>query len=357
MRANKLRGPLGAMIARAGGAAIAAILAIAAVPTPPARAADAALVEMAKKEGQVVWYTTLIVNQAIRPLQEAFEKKYPGVKLQYSRADDAPTALKLLSEGRAGRVQADVFDSLYAMMAVARAGLIAPYRPPNIDQFSAELKERNGLWTALLVYVFSAGVNTSMVPLDQAPKTYADLLDPKWKGKIGWHASSFAGAAGFVGSVLTSMGEERGMDYLRALSRQRLINVEASSRTVLDQVIAGEYPLSLMIFINHAVISARKGAPSAWLKIEPMPVALDAISLLKDAPHPNAAKLLIDFLTSEDGQEVLRRADYLPALPAVPTMAPGLRPADGKYQATYLNPEEVDRNMPRWSKIVEDLFR
>ena len=208
-----------------------------------------------------------------------------------------------------------------------------------------------------MVYVFAPGINVDMVPFEQAPKTYLDLLDPKWKGRIGWHASSFAGAAGFVGSVLTSMGEDRGMEYLRALARQQIINVEASSRTVLDQVIAGEYPLALMIFINHAVISARKGAPSAWLKIEPMPVALDAISLLKDAPHPNAARLLMEFLTSEEGQQVLRRADYLPALPTVPTMAPGLRPADGKFQATYMRPEEVDRNMPRWSKVVEDLFR
>lgn len=332
-------------------------LAITIASAPAVRAADAALIEAAKKEGQVVWYTTLIVNQAIRPLQEAFEKKYPGVRLQYSRADDAPTALKILSEARAGRVQADVFDSLYAMIAVGRAGLITPYRPPNIDQFPPDLKDKDGAWTALLVYVFSLGVNTNMVPLDQAPKTFQDLLDPKWKGRIGWHASSFAGAAGFVGSVLTSMGEDRGMDYLRVLSHQRIINVEASSRAVLDQVIAGEYPLALMIFINHAVISARKGAPSAWLKIEPMPVALDAISVLKDAPHPNAARLLAEFLTSEEGQQVLRQADYLPALPSVPTMVPGLRPADGKYQATYLHPEEVDRNMARWSKVVEDLFR
>jgi ABC-type Fe3+ transport system substrate-binding protein len=335
----------------------AIMLALAVMLASAAPAADAVLIEAAKKEGRVVWYTTLIVNQAIRPLQQAFEKKYPGVRLQYSRADDAPTALKILSEARAGRLQADVFASLYSMIAVQRAGLIAPYRPPNIDQFPADLKDKDGYWTALLVYVFGIGINTDMVPLAQAPKTLEDLLDPKWEGRIAWHASSIAGAAGFIGHVLTSMGEERGMQYLQALSRQKIINVEASSRTVLDQVIAGEYPLALMMFINHAVISARKGAPSAWLKIEPMAVTLDSISLLKDAPHPNAARLLIDFLTSEEGQQVLRQADYLPALPGVPTVVPGLRPADGKFQATYLRPQEVDRNMVRWSKVVEELFR
>jgi Bacterial extracellular solute-binding protein len=144
---------------------MAIILAIAMMLAPAAQAADAALIEAAGKEGQVVWYTTLIVNQAIRPLQDAFEKKYPGVKLQYSRADDAPTALKILSEARAGRVQADVFDSLYSMIAVQRAGLIAPYRPPNIDQFPADLKDKDGYWTALVVFVFGTGVNIDMVPL------------------------------------------------------------------------------------------------------------------------------------------------------------------------------------------------
>jgi ABC-type Fe3+ transport system substrate-binding protein len=344
-------GPITAMLATIF--AIGILLA----SVPLARAADAALVEAARKEGQVVWYTTLIVNQAIRPLQDAFEKKYPGVKLQYSRADDAPTALKILSEARAGRVQADIFDSLYGMIALQRAGLVAPYRPPNIDRYPADLKDRDGNWTALLVYVFGPGLNVDMVPLDRAPKTLADLLDPKWQGRIAWHASSIAGAAGFVGYVLTSMGEDRGMQYLRALAGQRIVNVEASSRAVLDQVIAGEYPLALMMFINHAVISARKGAPSAWLKIEPMPVALDAVSLIKDAPHPNAARLLIEFLTSEEGQQVFRQADYLPALPGGPTKLPGLRPADGAFEATYLRPAEIDRNMSRWSKVVEDLFR
>src|SRR5215470_2691484 len=91
-----------------------AILAISAIFTPhpfaQALAADDALIDAAKKEGQVVWYTTLIVNQAVRPLAKAFTEKYPGIEVQYSRADSGPTALKVLNEARAGKLQADVFD-------------------------------------------------------------------------------------------------------------------------------------------------------------------------------------------------------------------------------------------------------
>ena len=87
-------------------------------------AADAALIEAARKEGKVVWYTTLIVNQAIRPLKEAFEKEYPGIELQYVRADESPTAAKILAEAQAGRVQADVFDGISNMVPLKRAGLV-----------------------------------------------------------------------------------------------------------------------------------------------------------------------------------------------------------------------------------------
>jgi iron(III) transport system substrate-binding protein len=323
----------------------------------PACAEDAALVAAAKKEGQVVWYTTLIVNQAIRPLKEAFEAKYPGVTLQFSRADDGPTALKLLSEGRAGHVQADVFDGLYNMIMLQRAGLVAPYRVPNFDAYPADLKDKDGNWTAILLYVFAPGINTAAVPKDQAPKTYQDLLDPKWKGRMAWNPSSFAGGPGFIGHILTSMGENKGMDYLKRLARQEVVNVEASSRAILDQVIAGEYAIGLMMFNHHTVISAAKGAPTTWLKIEPIAVAFDAIAVLKDAQHPNAARLLADFLTSPEGQTVIQKAAYLPALPGVPAMATGLKPDDGHFAANYLRPEQIDAQMPRWSGLLNQMFR
>src|ERR1700751_477494 len=104
--------------------ALVVALACAAIPaSQSADAADPTLIEAARKEGKVVWYTTLIVNQAIRPLKAAFEKKYPGIELQYARADETPTAAKILEEGVAGRVQADIFDGITNMIPLHPARL------------------------------------------------------------------------------------------------------------------------------------------------------------------------------------------------------------------------------------------
>ena len=263
---------------------IVSLIAIAVVALSPAKtcAADQSTFDAAKKEGQVVWYTTLIVNQIIRPLKAAFETKYPGVTLQYTRADDLVTSAKILAEGQAGRVQADIFDGIANMLPLQEAGLLAPFTVPNAADYPPELEARDGYWIAVIMYVFTPGINTTLLPKDQAPKTFADLLEPKLAGKMAWNGSSMAGAYGFVGNVLTSMGDDKGMAYLRALARERVVNVEASSRAVLDQVIAGEYWMNLMAFNHHVVISARKGAPCDWLKLEPAPIMLDAVALLKD---------------------------------------------------------------------------
>ncbi len=322
-----------------------------------ASAADPSLIEAAKKEGQVVWYTTLIVNQIIRPLKAAFEKKYPGVTLQYTRADDLVTSAKILAEGQAGKVQADIFDGIANMLPLEEAGLLTPFTVPNDADYPAALKAKDKYWIAVIMYVFTPGINTTLLPKDQAPKTFQDLLDPKLKGKMAWNGSSMAGAYGFVANILTTMGDDKGMAYLRALAKQQIVNVEASSRAVLDQVIAGEYWINLMAFNHHTVISARKGAPSDWLKLEPAPVTLDAVGLLKNAPHPNAARLLLEFLTSEEGQKVFQQNDYLPALPSVPAMVAGLRPNDGGFKANFLRPEEIHRQLPAWVKVTQDLFR
>ncbi len=145
-------------------------------------------------------------------------------------------------------MQADIFDGISNMVPLKRAGLVVPHGSPSAGKIPADLKDREGYWISILIYVFSPGINTTLVSKEQAPRSYQDLLDPHWRGKMAWNPGSIAGALGFVGATLMSMGDARGMDYLKALSAQRIVNIEASSRAILDQVIAGEYPIGLMMF-------------------------------------------------------------------------------------------------------------
>jgi iron(III) transport system substrate-binding protein len=324
----------------------------------PARAIDSKIVDAAKKEGTVVWYSTLIVDQLVRPIVGAFEKKYPGVHVQYVRANSTETAIKIINEAKAGKVQADLFDGTNTSEVLKKEGLVEPWLPDSAKDWPKEVADPAGWWVATNVYVLTPGYNTDLVPKSAAPKTFDDLLDPKWKGKLVWNGSvSTSGAPGFVGNVLTNMGEEKGMAYLKKLSAQKIANLNVSARQVLDQVIAGEYPIALQIFNHHAVISAKKGAPVDWIKMEPATVVLQVASITKGARHPNAAKLLLDYLVSHEGQEFFQKADYLPADPKVPAPDPTLKPDGGHFKAIVFSPAEIEEKMPKWTRIVNDLFR
>jgi ABC-type Fe3+ transport system substrate-binding protein len=304
----------------------------------------------------VVWYTSLIVNQAVRPLVEAFNKKYPGISVKYARADSGPTAIKIMNEAQAGRPQSDVFDGIDSTPPLLTAGLVEPFVPSEADKYPAELKDRDGRWRALVVYFLTPAINTQQVSKNDIPKTPQDLLDPKWKGKIAWSVVPASGSGVYVGSVLQSMGEEKGMTFLKALAKQDIINVDATNRAILDQVIYGQYPIALSIFNHHAVLSAQKGAPVEWLKLDPISAPMHSIGLIKNAPHPNAGKLLIDFLTSEEGQKTLADVEYIPAMPSVPAKTPSVKPEGGGFKANVLSPDTITRNLDTWYKLKKELF-
>lgn len=327
------------------------------IAAAPALAADPALIAAAKKEGELTWYTTQIVNQFARPAADAFQKKY-GVRVNYIRADSNEVTLRLQNEGKAGRVMADVFDGTGATAALKAANLVAKYIPESANRLPDRYKDKDGYWVATNLYVLTPGFNTDLVKKGTQPRTFEDLLDPRWRGKIAWNSSvTPSGAAGFVGVVLAHMGQEKGLAYLRQLSGQKVVGLQVAARQVLDQVIAGEYAIALNIFNNHAVISAMKGAPSAWIPMEPALAVFSCLSLTAGAPRPNAGKLFIDFLMSEEGQKLYRDADYLPVDPAVPPKDPSLRPGDGTFSAVFMTPEEIHDNLPKWGAIYKDIFR
>jgi iron(III) transport system substrate-binding protein len=213
------------------------------------------------------------------------------------------------------------------------------------------------MWTADALYFLVAAVNTDLVKPADEPKTYQDLLDPKWKGKIAWtNQLTQGGAAGFIGTVLQSMGPDKGMDYLKKLAAQKLVNVPSNQRVVLDQVIAGEYPMAIATFNNHSDISKAKGAPVKWLKIEPVTATLDTVFLLK-GPNPNAGKLFIDYILSEEGQNTLREAGYIPSNPKVHAKVPEEKPEGGGFKSLVLTPELVETDLPKWVAVYNDLFK
>ncbi|MDO9442223.1 MAG: extracellular solute-binding protein [Beijerinckiaceae bacterium] len=332
------------------------LLAVAAL-SHPARAADAALIAAAKKEGQLTWYTTQIINQFARPAAEAFEKKY-GIKVNYVRANSNEVALRVLNEGRARNMQADVFDGTTATASLKKEGLVAKWLPDNVSRLPKEYVDQEGYWVATNLYVLTPGYNTELVKKGSEPRTFQDLLDPKYKGKLVWNSTSSSSAApGFVAVVLASMGEEKGTAYLRELAKQNVAGLAVAARQVLDQVIAGEYAIALNIFNNHAVISAAKGAPVDWMPMQPALGVLSVISVTKDAPHPNAGRLFLEFLISEEGQKIYRAADYLPVDPNVPPKDLSLRPDGEKFKVVFKTPEEIDREMPRWTQLYQSIFR
>lgn len=333
----------------------ACILALSTLAAPAAEI-DPQLIARAKKEGQLTYYTDLIVEQVVRPLVAAFEGKF-GIKVHFSRGDSQVNSVKILNEYRAGRVQSDVFGLTSGLHVLIDAGAVRPFTTVNGDELPPQYRDPDRYWVSSHLFVMTPAINTSLVPAAQRPKTYDDLLTPYWRDKMVWKPNDMSGAPGFVANILISMGEERGMDYLRRLAKQNIKMVSASARAILDQVIGGEYAMSLQIFNHHAAISAKKGAPVDWLRLSPVTVNPGLVGLPANSPRPNAGQLFVEFMTSRDGQAVFQKANYLPARPDVPPLTPDLIPEKGGFKATVITPAIQAKHLGQWDKIVATLFR
>jgi ABC-type Fe3+ transport system substrate-binding protein len=318
---------------------------------------DPKLVEAAKKEGQVLLYTTHIVDQIVRPLIKGFQTYVPGVDVKYVRGDGLSLTVRLTNEARANRVQSDIWCLVDSVGQVLQNGFAEEFEVPSAKELPQALVDPKHRWIATNIGVRSAAYNTQLVPKEFAPRSYQNLLDPRWKGKIVWNPKSMTGAWGFIATVIKSMGENEGMSYLRKLAKQDVVPLPIAIRAVLDRVIAGEYAIGLEMNNTHAAISEAQGAPVKWVPLDPVSQTLQVAGVTKGAPHPNAAKLFLDFMVSRTGQEIFRDNDYLPMHPDINAKIPELRPEQGGYRAVVYSPDEIDTESVRWAKIYEELFR
>ena len=315
------------------------------------------LVEGARKEGKLTWYTTLIVDQVVRPVKEAFEKKYPFLQVEFFRGNSDRLVQKMVAEYQAKRYEVDIVDGTVTAPLIKRVGYLQRFYSPYLAEYPAELKDPEGYWGVSNVYYFALGYNTRMVKPNEVPKTYEDLLNPRWKGQMMWSTVRGSGAPMFIGNVFNTMGQEVGKAYLLKLRAQNIAKTSASNRQLLDLVIAGEYSIGVHIFHHHAFISKSAGAPVDWYALEPASATINTISPVTRAGHPHAAMLLLDFILSEEGQKVIQGVNYLPAHPNVPAKQPDLKPGGGRFKrALYFTPESQVDEGNAWVDFFEKQF-
>jgi iron(III) transport system substrate-binding protein len=333
---------------------VAALAAAALLAAPPGNAASQALIDAAKREGSVTWYTTLLVDEASGPLAAAFEKKYPGIHVDVIRKDGSEHLRNIMAEAKAGQMKADVFDGTTTAAFLMKEGIAAPYVADSAKDIPARYKDARGYWTAQVLYFQTLGYNADLVPERDSPKTYQDLLNPKWKGKLAWSVEEqLTGGLGFIVNVLDTMGDAKGTEYLGALANQDIARIRTGINGVTRALAAKQYAIGVAIDNHHTVIANEKGGNVRWVAIAPVLGLSNNIGLIRNAPHPNAAKLLIDFNLSEDGQTVLKNGNHIPASERIEAADPSLKRG---FAVNYISPEKGVENTEKGLAVYKRVF-
>ena len=321
---------------------------------------DQRVLDGARKEGQVTIYTGLVINVALRPMTEAFQKKYPFVKMNFYRGESEQIVAKVSAEIRANNTVGDVLEGTGVGEMAMASGIVQPFHSPMSEFLPKQLLDARGLTAPSRVSYFAMAYNTKLVPPDQVPQKYEDLLDPKWKGKISWRIESASGTALFLTNLRIAWGEDKALDYFKKLAGQKVINFgSGSARTLVDRVMAGEYALALNVFAHFPVISAAQGAPVNSKLLDPVPSTASTISVSKGSKHPAASMLLIDFILGPEGQQVFSKAGLFPARADVPPsdVVATVDPNIAKVPVNFIAPDTLDKYEPRSNEIYNEYFR
>lgn len=303
------------------------------------------LIDGAKKEGALVWYMSASIEDA-QAILLAFNKKYPFLKTDFFRAGSARLFNRIMNEVRAGKV---LFD-LVAVRGLethqlVKAGLLQPYVSPESAAYPAGFKDSKGYWVDYFDSYNVIGYNTQLVARDQAPKSWEDLLDPKWKGKIALDEENFS----WYGAMTQKWGKEKTQRYMRALAKQD-IQLRNGQTLIAQLMAAGEFSVA-MVLAHRIEKMKEQGAPVAWVTtLDPVTVSLHPIGLAAKAPHPNAAKLFVDFILSKDGQQLLLSIERTPARPGIDTKM------EARKLKLFPMPPELGERYEQFQKEFREIF-
>ena len=302
------------------------------------------LTDGAKKEGALSIYTSA-QSDDIGPLLAAFEKKY-GIKASMWRAGSEKVQQRAVTEARGNRSAVDVIETNGPELeSLHREKILQAIKSPHHANLMPQAMRPHGEWVGTRLNVFVQAYNTKLVKKEELPKTWEDLLNPRWKGRLGIEAEDQDWLAG----IARELGEPRAIKLFKDIVAANGMSVR-KGHTLLTQLVAsGEVPLALTVY-NHRVEQLReKGAPMDWLAIGTAIARPNGVGVARQAPNPHAAMLFYEFEISEEGQKLLAGRDFVPTNTKVES---GIAKQPLKFVDAAVMLDEGDK----WAKLYQDIF-
>jgi iron(III) transport system substrate-binding protein len=322
---------------------------------PPPSAITPELIAAAKKEGKVVWYTSIDLSGAEK-IAKAFEAKYPGIPVRVERSG-AERVFQRIGQEYTSRIYAvDVVNTSDASNAIVwkRNGWLEPYVPEDVAKyFPPEHKDPDGMFANVRVTLCPIAYNTNLVKAEEAPKSYADLLDPKWTGKIVKAHPSYSG------TILTAtyqIARDIGWTFFEKLAQQKVMQVQSATDPP-KKLALGERAI-MADGGEYVVIGLKeKGDPVEIVyPAEGTPLIVGPNAVFKNAPNPNAARLLQSYMFSAEGQQVMIDVAGMHSAHSQTKEKPG-RKSLSQIKLMKDDPEAVDREAENIKKRYSQIFK
>jgi iron(III) transport system substrate-binding protein len=305
---------------------------------------DARLVQGAKKEGQVLFYSTLTVQDG-KVLGAAFERKY-GIRVTHWRGGAEKIVQRALSEHRAGRNDADVFEmSSNRMEVLYREKLLEDFYTPAFEDLSPSAFEHgHRQYVADRFAFFVAGYNTNLVKPADVPSSYEDLLHPKWIGRLAIESTDVL----WFAALVKAMGEEKGLAYFRRLAAMKPM-IRSGHILAAQLVASGEIALLVNAYNNNIETLKKNGAPVEWKPLAPAFGQGSGIGVARHSRRPHAALLFAEFALSREGQELLKSVNRVPASLAVDSPL-------NKFAHRMIEPALALDEGDKWDRLWSAMF-
>jgi len=313
------------------------------------------LYEAAKREGEVTWYSAQIQSEPAEAAGRAFTERYPGVKVNVVRSTSQVAFERLSEDLRARAAQCDIFSSTdYGhFLFLKREGNLQSFRPKNADGLLPALRDQDpdNMWQICSLGIYLIIYNTKKVAAADAPKSWKDVLDPKWKDQL---AVGHPGYSGSIGIMCVLLKRMYGRNYFAALEKNKP-QIGRSSDDPVTLLNAGERNVGIGVSLATPLLSIARGNPLALVyPTEGSEVVYGPSAIPKNAPHPNAAKLFMEFATGPTFSEVLRKFYIMPVRPDVAPPEGAL--AVDKVKLLSATPQEIETGVPEVKEQWRDTF-